>query len=97
MTITSSTSPATFGQIYHQALQSHLQLIGRNLADLRKACRKDVETVATAVNVRSDVLLRIESGQHDFRLKTLYALCDYYNVGLEPIVNQSQLMSVKLT
>lgn len=97
MSITSSTPPSSFGQIYHQALQSHLQIIGRNLAELRKAHRKDVETVATAVNIRPDVLLRIESGQHDFRLKTLYALCDYYNVGLEPIVNQGQLMSFKLT
>lgn len=97
MTIISSSPPATFGQIYHRALQSHLQLIGRNLAELRKAQREDVQAVADAVNIRPDVLLRIESGQHDLRLKTLYALCDYYNIELELLVNQGQLITIKLT
>jgi transcriptional regulator with XRE-family HTH domain len=97
MTTTSSHSPSTLGQLYQQSLQLHLQKIGWNLAELRKARRKDVETVAAVVNVRTDVLLRIESGQHDFRLKTLFALCDYYNVEFESIGNQGQLMSFKLT
>jgi transcriptional regulator with XRE-family HTH domain len=96
MSTSTSLPPSTFGQIYQRSLQAHLHLIGRNLAELRKACRKDVITVAEAVNIRSDVLLRIESGEHDFRLKTLYALCDYYKVGLEPIVNQGQLVTIKL-
>lgn len=93
MTITSSQPSSTFGHIYQQALQLQLQKIGQNLAELRIASRKDVQTVANSVNLRSDVLLRIESGQHDFRLKTLSALCDYYNVEIESIVNQGQLMS----
>jgi transcriptional regulator with XRE-family HTH domain len=96
MTITSSQPASTFGHIYQQALQLQLKKIGQNLAQLRKARRKDVETVAIAVNLRSDILLRIENGQQDFRLKTLFALCDYYNVNFESIVNQAELMSFKL-
>ena len=91
-----SITPSTFGHIYHQALQSHLQLLGRNLAQLRTARRKDVESVANAINIRPDVLLRIESGHHDPRLKTLYALCDYFNVELSSVVNQGQLISIRL-
>jgi transcriptional regulator with XRE-family HTH domain len=96
MTITSSQPASTFGHIYQQALQLQLKKIGQNLTELRKAHRKDVETVAIAVNLRSDILLRIENGQQDFRLKTLFALCDYYNVNFESIVNQAELMSFKL-
>lgn len=96
MTIASSQPASTFGHIYQQALQLQLKKIGQNLAELRKARRKDVETVAIAVNLRTDLLLRIENGQHDFRLKTLFALCDYYNVDFESIVNQAELMSFKL-
>ena len=96
MTITSSQPSSTFGHIYQKALQSQLKKIGQNLAELRKARRKDVETVAIAVNLRPDVLLRIENGQQDFRVKTLFALCDYYNIDFESIVNQGELMSFKL-
>ena len=96
MPITSSQPASTFGHIYQQALQLQLQKIGQNLTELRIASCKDVQTVANSVNLRADVLLRIESGQHDFRLKTLFALCDYYNVEIESIVNQGQLMTFKL-
>lgn len=96
MTITSSNRPTTLGHIYYQALWTQLEKIGQNLAELRKASCKDVQTVAEAINVRTDVLLRIESGRQDFRLKTLFALCDYYNVKMESIVNQGQLISFKI-
>lgn len=96
MTITSSQPASTFGHIYQHALQLQLEIIGKHLAELRRSRRKDVETVANALNIRPGVLLRIENGQQDFRLKTLFALCDYYNADLESIIDQGKLMWFKL-
>jgi transcriptional regulator with XRE-family HTH domain len=96
MTINSYPA-STFAQIYHIALQSQLQKIGSNLAALRLASRKDVQSVADAINLRPDTLLKIESGQHNFRIKTLEALCDYYNIQIESIINQGELLSFKLS
>lgn len=95
ISISKSSPLSTIGQIYQQSFQTHLQKIGQNLYELRIARRKDIETVVAAVNIRPDVLIRIESGQHDARIKTIYALCDYYKVALEPVVNQGLLINFK--
>jgi transcriptional regulator with XRE-family HTH domain len=97
MTNTNSFPASTFAQIYQTALQSQLQKIGSNLASFRHASHKDVQSVAEAVNLRPEILLRIESGQHNFRIKTLVALCDYYNINIESIMNQGELLSFKLS
>jgi transcriptional regulator with XRE-family HTH domain len=87
---------STFGNIYHQALQSQLPKIGHNLRNLRKVRHLDIQTVAEAINLRPGILQQIENGQHNFRLKTLFALCDYYNTNPETIVNQKELLSFKI-
>jgi hypothetical protein len=87
---------STFGIMYRQALQTQLQRIGSTLNLLRKARQEDITCVAAAVNLQPEILLQIENGQHDFRFKTLFALCEYYNVEFESLINQGELLHFKL-
>jgi transcriptional regulator with XRE-family HTH domain len=95
MSITSSYPAYKFGSIYKQAMESQLQKIGSNLAALREARNEDISTVANAVDLGPGLLEQIESGQHDFRLKTLFALCDYYDTDLESVVSKGELLNFR--
>ena len=86
---------STFGNIYRQALQSQLQKMGTTLSMLRKARQENINYVAAAINLRPEILQQIENGQHDFRFRTLFALCEYYNVDVESIVGQGELFHFK--
>lgn len=97
MTILSSYPASTFGSIYHQAFQSQLQRIGNTLRLLRQSRREETEVVAAAVNLRPEILERIENGQHNFRLKTLLALAEYYNIDAEMVIGKGELLHFKLT
>ena len=77
---------STFGHIYRKALYSHLKHMGNMLRMLRQARGEEISTVAAAINIRPKVLEQIENGEHDFRIKTLYALCDHYKVDEKLVV-----------
>lgn len=83
---------STFGHIYHKALEVQLQKMGNMLSLMRKARREDIETVATAINIRPEVLEKIENGEQDFRVRTLFALCDYYNIDEKSIIGKGELL-----
>jgi transcriptional regulator with XRE-family HTH domain len=85
-------SVSTFGHIYQKALQSQLEKMGKMLNILRRARREDLTTVAAEINIRPEILERIEKGEHDFRIETLFALCDYYNADLESIVGKGDIV-----
>lgn len=87
---------STFGHIYEKALHSHLRKIGHMLSVVRKARHEDIESVAAAVNLRPEVLQQIEEGQHNARVATLYSLCDYYEIEIELIVSQSELLRFEI-
>jgi transcriptional regulator with XRE-family HTH domain len=87
---------STFGNMYRQALQSQLQKMGTTLSLLRKTRQEDIDSVAAAINLRPEILQQIENGRHDFRFKTLFALCEYYNIDIESIVGQGELLHFKL-
>lgn len=90
-------SPAsTFGHLYRHALQTQLQNIGSTFCLLRKSRQEDINSVAAAINLRPEVLEQIENGEHDFRFKTLFALCEYYNIEVESIVGKGGLLNFKL-
>jgi transcriptional regulator with XRE-family HTH domain len=91
-----SFSASTFGHIYHKALQSQLKKIGSTLSLLRKARQEDINCVAAAVNLRPETLEQIENGKQDFRLKTLFALCDYYNIDMDSVIDHGELLHFKL-
>lgn len=86
---------STFSHIYHKALQVQLQKMGNTLNLLRKTRREEINCVATAINLRPEILEKIENGQHDFRIKTLFALCNYYNVDVESIIGNGELLNFK--
>lgn len=85
---------STFSQIYDQALRSQLKKTGSALSLLRKARKEEVNTVATAVNLQPKVLQQIENGEHDCQVKTIFALCDYYNVDIESVVGKGELINL---
>lgn len=87
---------STFGHIYQTALQAQLQKMGSALCLIRKARQEDVDLVAAAIDLRPDILEKIETGQHDVRLKTLFALCEYYNVDVESILGKGELIHLKI-
>lgn len=91
-----SHSASTFGVIYHKALQSQLQKMGSSLRMLRKEKQQDINSVAAAISIRPEILEKIENGEHDFRVKTLFALCEYYNTDIESIVGKGELLHFKL-
>ncbi len=91
----STKSVSTFGHIYQNALRSHLQKMGNTLQLLRKARQENLETVAAVINIRPEILEKIETGEHDMRIKTLFALCDYYNIDGKDLVGKGELMHFK--
>lgn len=86
---------STFGHIYQKALRVHLHKMGSTLCLLRKARREDIQTVAAAIKIRPELLEKIEAGEHDLRIKTLFALCDYYNIEEKDVVGKGELMKFK--
>src|SRR5688500_874176 len=92
----SSYPISTFVHIYHKALQAQLQKMGSSLCLIRKARQEDINLVAAAIDIRPEILEKIENGQHDFRLKTLFALCEYYNVDVESIVGKGELIHLTI-
>lgn len=96
MSITLSYSKSTFGNVYQQAMQTQLQIIGSTLSQLRKSRDETIELVANAVNLQSSVLENIEKGNHDFKLHVLFNLCNYYETALEDVVKNSGLMQLKI-
>ena len=91
----STKSVSTFGHIYQKALRSQLQKMGNTFCLLRKARQEEIDGVAVAINIRPEVLQKIEAGEHDLRIKTLFALCDYYNIDGKDVVGKGELMQFK--
>lgn len=83
---------STFGHIYQKALHVQLKKMGKTLNIPRRARREEIVDVAAAINIKPEILQKIENGEHDFRVKTLFALCDYYNVDHASIVGKGELM-----
>jgi hypothetical protein len=71
--MTNTYPVSTFGHIYHNALQVQLQKMGNTLSLLRTTRREDINSIASAINIRPEILEKIENGQHDVRVKTLFA------------------------
>jgi transcriptional regulator with XRE-family HTH domain len=95
MITVSSKSADYFGSIYQKAMKSQLNQIGSNLVALRKARNEDVNTVADAVDIAPGVLQSIESGNQDFQVKVLFALCEYYGAELDSVLGKGELISAK--
>jgi transcriptional regulator with XRE-family HTH domain len=88
----STKSVSTFGHIYQKALKIQLEKMGSTLRLLRKARQEEIDTVAAAVNIRPEILEKIEGGEHDMRVKTLFALCEYFNVDGKELVGKGELI-----
>lgn len=92
-----TTHPAsTFGAIYQKALQSQLKKMGSRLTALRIARREQITSVAAAVNLRPEILELIENGEHNIRIKTLFALCGYYDIDAETLIGQGELLHFEI-
>jgi hypothetical protein len=95
--ITIASKPADyFGSIYQKAMKSQLKQIGSNLVALRKAKKEDVITVANAVDIAPGVLQGMESGNSDFQVKILFALCEYYGAELGSVLGKGELIAARV-
>ena len=94
--MTSSYPASTLGNIYRQAFQAQLKKMGTKFSLLREARKESINSVATAVGLRPEILEQIENGKHDFRFKTFFALCDYYKIEIESIIGQGELLHFTL-
>jgi DNA-binding XRE family transcriptional regulator len=57
-----------------------LMALGKNLNSLRVGQRKDLNTVAAAMEITPKLLDQIEKGEHDCDLILFFDLCEYYGV-----------------
>jgi hypothetical protein len=57
-----------------------LVALGKNLYSMRIGQKKDLHTVAAAVQITPELLDQIEKGQHDCDLILFINLCEYYGV-----------------
>jgi hypothetical protein len=96
MITVSSKSADYFGSIYQKAMKSQLKQIGSNLVALRKARNEDVNTVADAVALAPGALQSMESGNLDFQVKILCALCKYYGAELGSVLGEGELIKARV-
>lgn len=57
-----------------------LMALGKNLYSLRIGKKKDLATVAAAMQITPRLLDQIEKGEHDCDLILFFDLCEYYGV-----------------
>jgi DNA-binding XRE family transcriptional regulator len=62
------------------ASQKFLLALGKNLSSLRISQKKDLATVAAALEITPKLLEKIEKGEHDCDLLLFFDLCEYYQV-----------------
>ena len=57
-----------------------LKAVGNKLYSLRKVHKKELESVAKAIEISPALLMRIERGDYDIYLDLLFELCDFYAI-----------------
>lgn len=57
-----------------------LKAVGKKFHQLRTQQKRELDSVAKAIKIRSSLLMRIERGDYDMYLDLLFELCDYYNI-----------------
>lgn len=60
--------------------QKFLMALGKNLYSLRIGQKKDLDTVALAMQIKPKLLEQIEKGEHDCDLILFFDLCAHYGV-----------------
>lgn len=70
--------------VLEEKLKNMARIVGANLRTARIECRKDVETVAKALDIKPDLLIEIENGRYcptvNLYDDLLDDLCSYYSI-----------------
>jgi transcriptional regulator with XRE-family HTH domain len=61
-------------------LKEFLKTVGMNLHAIRVAQKKDIKTVAKAMEIQPAMLDEIEKGECNWDVELIGRLCSYYNV-----------------
>jgi|GEM_PF-913658 len=75
-----------------------LKTIGHNLRIIRTARNETLEGVAAALNTTHATLSNIENGNyHSLKLEVLIALCNYYRVTLQQVMDLEMVQLFQIT
>ena len=74
---------------YPKGFTFRLKIIGEKLYALRMARNESLQTVAERIKMSPSILSKIEKGQQNFRLKTFFMICIYYQVEPRDISNST--------
>lgn len=73
---------------YPQEFTIQLKSIGEKLYALRMDRNESLRTVAKRLKMCPSILSKIEKGQQNFRLKTFFKICFYYQVEPRDVAHQ---------
>jgi DNA-binding XRE family transcriptional regulator len=63
-----------------------LKTIGRNLSKIRSDKDEEIKVVSNAIEVKPEVIEKIENGLHELPLTILIKLCNHYNVTIQQVL-----------
>lgn len=62
------------------SFEKWMQVIGANLRAIRITKKKELTSVAEAINISPDLLEKIENGQYNWEVRLYARICSYYEV-----------------
>ena len=77
---------------YKKGFTIRLQTLGEKLYALRMARNESLRTVGKKVKMSPSLLSKMEKGQQNFRLSTLFKICIYYQVEPRDIINSPRTL-----
>jgi transcriptional regulator with XRE-family HTH domain len=63
-----------------------LRTIGKNLFTIRTDKNEEIKNVASALEIKPEIIEKIESGIHELPLTILVKLCNHYNVTIQQVL-----------
>ena len=72
-----------------EGFEKFMKTVGSGLRNVREAQKQDIDTVAKAVDIRSDRLDLIEQGKFNWDVTMIARLCKYYKVTVKEMLSNS--------
>ncbi|OKS89653.1 helix-turn-helix domain-containing protein [Mucilaginibacter polytrichastri] len=63
-----------------------LRTIGKNLFTIRTDKKEEIKSVASALEIKPEIIEKIENGMHELPLIILVKLCNHYNVTIQQVL-----------
>jgi hypothetical protein len=73
-----------------------LKAVGKDLCEIRESRNETAESVAKALNLPLGIIIGIEQGTRDFKVKELLDLCRHYETDVDAVVKDSGMIKLKI-